>query len=218
MAPTKSPSDATNIFKHHHQHPPQDGETTWCNFYHIFTSKVLSDTSKFTKIPIQGRTFLRFIENNIQLKIYRWATIFSQAPSQYCDFSEWELQEASFFKAKIRILYIYLGTVFLTPTPSSFHCMKKYFHILGPKKPPNLLEEVEKGKLNNIKVREVIRRIEVNPYGKNTYLSRYEEVLIVTKTYMEADHSVSVTHDQLGKFLRSAIKEINPHKSDKTIK
>ena len=53
--------------------------------------------------------------------------------------------------------------------------------MIGPNPPPDFLLEIEKNKLSKIKVREVIRIIEENKYGQNSYPSKDKDALIVAK-------------------------------------
>ena len=77
----------------------------------------------------------------------------------------------------------------------------KYLPILGTKTPSDLTEEVEKGVLTKIKVRDIIKDIEINPPGRKTYLTKDEEALIIIKAEMEGSHSVGVTRSHLGEHL-----------------
>ena len=56
--------------------------------------------------------------------------------------------------------------------------------ILGTKTPSDLLEEVDKGRPTKIKARDVMKKIEINPPCRKTYLTKDKEALVVPKYEM----------------------------------
>ena len=204
MASTKPPSDATNIHNttikvHLKTLKFRDVPSR----YGISSCRVRSDLNALQvhQDPCSKQNLPKLIKDNKHLKISHRETKFTQAPPQYSEYSKWGFREASFLKATSRVTHSYPETVYVTPKTFVFWFTKNYLHILGPKTPSDLLEELEKGKCRKIKVKKVMISIEVNPAGKKTYLSRYKEDLIVSKAEIEADNSVGVTHDHTGKCL-----------------
>ena len=90
--------------------------------------------------------------------------------------------------------------------------------MIGPNPPSDFLQEIEKNKLSKIKVREVIRIIEENKYGQNSYPSKDKDALIIAKEDIQDAQNLGVTCANVGKRLCSIIKYINPQKSRDTIK
>ena len=69
-----------------------------------------------------------------------------------------------------------------------------------------------------VKVRDVLKTVEINPPGYKTTLTKYEEVLISCKADIEDCHSVSDTQYWFRKHLQCITKNSNPHKLDNNIK
>ena len=73
--------------------------------------------------------------------------------------------------------------------------------MIGPNPPSDFLQEIEKNKLSKIKVREVIRIIEENKYGQNSYPSKDKDALIVAKEDIQDAQNLGVTRANVGKRL-----------------
>ena len=69
----------------------------------------------------------------------------------------------------------------------------------GPNTPSDILERLRKGYIKKIKVTDVMKSSEINTTGKNSFLNRDKEALIIAKAHMEADHGVGVSRLNLGR-------------------
>ena len=79
------------------------------------------------------------------------------------------------------------------------------------------MEETEKAIINKIRVREVIKSIEIETAGQKTYLNRDKQAYIAAQTETAADHSVGVTYTKIGNSLNYTIEQLNIQKENKNI-
>ena len=105
------------------------------------------------------------------------------------------------------------------PSHLSRKVIFKYISIIFPKTPSGIMEELEKVRPKNIKVKDVYEILYIlNIPGQKTYHIKDKEFLIISKDDIEYSQSVGATKTSIWKHIFSIIKQLNPYKANKNIK